>query len=83
MTSEVVVRVDEKGRILIPAKFRREMGFPRAVRVRLEGDVLIVAPMRDPIEELISSVKKGTKDVEKEIRKLRRKAEEQLSGEVG
>jgi len=41
------------------------------VHVKVEGDKLIIRPIKDPIEELASHVTQGTTDVEKEIRGLR------------
>ena len=34
---EFVLRIDSRGRILIPASIRRELGLRRVVRVRVEG----------------------------------------------
>ncbi len=77
-----VVRIDDKGRILIPAKFRRKLS-SRVVKIRMEGDRLTVEPLKDPLEILTSSVRKGTRDIKKEIEKLRRAAEKQLLTEMG
>ncbi len=77
----VISRIDEKGRILIPAHMRRKLS-SKIVRLRVEGDRIIIEPVRDPIERLVMSVKRGTKDVSKEIRRLRKVAEEHLAGEV-
>lgn len=77
-----IVRVDDKGRILIPVKFRKKLS-SEVVKIRMEGDRLIVEPLRDPLELLTSSVRKGTKDIKKEIEKLRRMAEKQLITEMG
>ncbi len=78
----VISKIDEKGRVLIPAHMRRRLP-SKIVRLRVEGDKIIIEPVKDPIERLVSSVKRGTKDVSKEIRGLRKVAEEQIAGEVG
>ena len=77
-----IVRVDDKGRILIPVKFRKKLS-SEVVKIRMEGDRLTVEPLKDPLEILTSSVRKGTRDIKKEIEKLRRMAEKQLITEMG
>ncbi len=78
----IISRIDEKGRILIPAQMKRKLS-SKIVRLRVEGDRIIIEPVKDPIERLVTSVKRGTKDVSKEIRRLRKVAEEHIAGEVG
>ena len=68
---EFILKVDEKGRILIPGEVRTLLNIKGAVHVKVEGDKLIIRPIKDPIEELASHVTQGTTDVEKEIRGLR------------
>ena len=70
----VIVRVDRKGRIVIPRELRDRLGIGDAVRIRVEGGRLIIEPVRDPLEKLSRLVRRGTKDVEKEIRDLREAA---------
>ena len=69
---EFVLRIDSKGRILIPASIRRELGLRRVVRVRVEGGRLVIEPFRDSVEALVQTVIRGTTDVEGEIGRLRR-----------
>lgn len=76
-----ISRIDEKGRILIPAQMRRKLS-SGIVRLRVEGDKIIIEPIKDPIERLVMAVKKGTKDVSEEIRGLRKIAEEHLAEEA-
>ena len=74
---EATLRVDEKGRVLIPARMRREVGMGRLVRARVEGGRIVLEPVRNPVEALVRCVVRGTRDVEREIRGLRRAAEEE------
>ena len=69
---EFVLRIDSKGKILIPASIRRELGLRRVVRVRVEGGRLVIEPFRDPVGALVQTVIRGTTDVEGEIGRLRR-----------
>ncbi len=68
---EIILRTDKKGRILIPKEVRDALGIRDAVAARVEGDKLIIKPLKDPIDALVASVIRGTTDVEKEIRELR------------
>ena len=72
---ELLLRIDEKGRVLIPARIRKSLGLKHAVRARVEEDRIVLEPVRDPLEELTASVIEGTKDVEREIARLREVAE--------
>ena len=71
---EFILRVDSKGRILIPSEVRSMLSIKGAVSARVEGGKLIIEPIRDPIDALTSSVTRGTVDVEKEIKELRQAA---------
>ena len=74
---ELTVRVDSKGRILIPKEVRERLGIKGAVKLKVEENRIIVTPLADPLEALTASVIKGTSDVAREIRALRRAAEEE------
>ncbi len=74
-----ISRLDDKGRILIPAKIRKKPS-SKVVRIRMEDNKIVIEPVRDPIERLVSSVKRGTKNVAKEIRSFRKIAEKMLEG---
>ena len=76
---EVLVRVDGKGRLVIPKELRERLGIHGLVRLRVEGDKLIVEPIRDPLEALEASVIEGTRDVAREIGGLRRSAFEEAA----
>ena len=75
---EQVLRVDEKGRVLLPSALRKKLGINRLVKARVEGNRIILEPLADPVELLMKAVIKGTEDVELEISELRRTAENQV-----
>ncbi len=72
------LRVDEKGRILVPKKIRERLGIKHTAKASVKGRSLIIEAEDDPWEELARIVKTRFKDVEKELPALRRAAEEQL-----
>ena len=74
---ELTLKIDDKGRILIPAFIRRKLNLKRVVKVRIEGGKLIIEPFKNPTEALTQTVIKGTVDVEKEIAELRKIAEKE------
>ena len=74
--------MDEKGRVLIPLKIRRKLGMKNMIRIRVEGGKVILEPVPDPIDIIKGLVIKGTEDVEREIRVLRKIAEKQLFKEA-
>ena len=75
---ELLLKVDEKGRILIPRALREKLGIGRLVRARVEEGPIVIEPVGDPLELLERAVVKGTEDVEREIGELRRIAEAEL-----
>ncbi len=54
----VVTRVDERGRLVIPSKFRKSMkaGY---VEVRREGEKLVLIPRQDPLKILKGKVSRA------------------------
>ncbi len=74
---ELILKIDSKGRILIPADIRESLGFKRAVRARVEEGKLVLEPLGDPLKELTSTVIKGSRDIEREIVGFRRIAEKE------
>ncbi|MGQ9469822.1 MAG: AbrB/MazE/SpoVT family DNA-binding domain-containing protein [Nitrososphaerales archaeon] len=82
MAEETLARVDEKGRLVLPLKVRRELKIRNMVKISVEKGRAILTPVEDPLETLGKIVVKGTKDVEKEIRRLRRMAEKEILKEV-
>jgi len=75
---EHLIRMDEKGRVLIPAEIRRSLGLRGLVRMRVEGSRVILEAVRNPLEELTSLVVNRGGDVERDIRSLRESAEKAL-----
>jgi AbrB family looped-hinge helix DNA binding protein len=71
---EFILKVDDKGRILIPKEIRSLLNIENFVSARVENGKLIIEPIKDPIDLLTSSVLRGTTDVEKEIKKLKEAA---------
>lgn len=80
--SEVIVKVDQKGRVVIPSNIRRQLNIKNIVRVSVEGGEITLKPVEDPLKSLEKLVIKGTMDVEMDIRRLRRAAERELQKEV-
>lgn len=76
--SELIIKVDAKGRVVIPSKIRRELGIRNIVKISVEGREITLKPVEDPIRSLGKLVLKGTEDVEREIRRLRGAAELEL-----
>ncbi|WP_309493153.1 AbrB/MazE/SpoVT family DNA-binding domain-containing protein [Candidatus Hecatella orcuttiae] len=71
----LTAKVDRKGRIVIPAEVRREVGLSKRVRVKVEKGRVVLEPIEDPLKSLEKIVVKGTSNVERDIRRLRRAAE--------
>ena len=77
-----MVRVDAKGGIVIPSDVRRRLGIGDVVRLRVEGDRLVVEPVKDPVELLTMSTLSGTSDIEMEISMIRKAIDSELCKEV-
>jgi AbrB family looped-hinge helix DNA binding protein len=71
---EFILKVDGKGRILIPKEIRSILNIGSVVSARVDDGKLIIEPLRDPIDLLTPSVIRGTVDVENEIKELRKAA---------
>lgn len=80
--SEVVVRVDQKGRVVIPSKIRKQLNIKNIVKISVKEGEIALKPVEDPLKSLEKLVVKGTTDVEKDIRRLRRVAERELKEEA-
>ena len=76
--SEITVKVDRRGRIVIPLNIRRRFNIRNIVKIVVKGEEIVLKPVEDPLESLKKLVLKGTTDVEKEIRRLRKVAEHEL-----
>ena len=83
MAEVALAKVDEKGRVVLPLKVRKELKIRGVVKIGVEGGRITLTPVPDPLESVVRCVFKGTKDVEQEIRRLRRKAEEEILKEAG
>jgi len=77
-----LIRMDEKGRVLIHLKIRRKLGMKNLVRIRVEGEKVVLEPVPDPLDIIKGLIIKGTEDVEREIRDLRKIAEKELFKEA-
>lgn len=75
---EAIVKVDERGRVLIPANIRKMLKIKSVMKLVVEGDKIVLKPLEDPLKQIEELVVKGVKDVEVEIPQLRRVAEEEL-----
>lgn len=80
--SEVIVKVDKKGRVLIPASIRKELSIRNIVKIKVEDGGVTIEPVEDPLHSLERLTVKGTRDVEKDIRRLRRAAYRELLSEL-
>jgi len=77
---ELTLRIDRKGRVLIPAEIRRLISLRDVVKAQVEGEKLILEPMRNPIEDLTALVVDKSGDVEKDIAAFKGAAEKALRG---
>jgi len=76
--SELIVYVDKKGRVLIPSSIRRQLNIRNVVKIVVEEGQIVLKPVEDPLMRVERLVVKGTDDVEAEIRKLHKIAEDEL-----
>ena len=74
----LTVRVDEKGRIVIPKDIRRRLNIGRWVRLRVEGGKVVLEPVRDPLDELAELVVESRIVAGVEPEKVSRVAEREL-----
>ena len=75
---EIILKLDKKGRIHIPVEIRRQLGLEGAVRARVEGDRLILEPLRNPLDRLVELIVDDMGDIEEDIVIFRGKAEKAL-----
>jgi len=80
--SEVTVKVDQKGRIVIPSNIRKKFNIKNIVKIIVKEGEITLKPVEDPLKSLEKLVVKGTTDVEKEIQRLHRIAERELQKEA-
>lgn len=79
---EVTLKVDEKGRVVIPSNIRKQLKIKNTVKISVKEGEITLKPIEDPLTSLEKLVVRGTTDVEKEIRRLRRAAESELQKEA-
>jgi len=77
---ELTLRIDRKGRVLIPAEIRRLISLRDIVKAQVEGEKLILEPMRNPIGDLTALVVDKSGDVEEDIVAFKGAAEKALKG---
>ncbi len=70
LMKEFIIKVDKKGRILIPSEIRKQLNIKSIVKITLGEGEMILRPIEDPLERIEKLVLKGTTDVEAEIRRL-------------
>jgi AbrB family looped-hinge helix DNA binding protein len=80
--SEATVKVDQKGRVVIPSKIRKQLNIKNIVKISVKGGEIALKPVEDPLSSLEKLVVKGTTDVERDIQRLRRAAERELQREA-
>jgi len=80
--SEITVKVDRKGRMVIPSNIRRQFNIKNIVKIIVKGEEIILKPVEDPLKSLEKLIIKGTTDVERDIQRLRRAAERELQKEA-
>ena len=76
------MKVDRKGRIVIPSNIRRQLNIKNLVKIIVKDGEITLKPVEDPLKSLEKLVVKGTTDVEKEIQRLYRTAERELQKEA-
>jgi len=80
--SEITVKVDRKGRMVIPSNIRRRFNIKNIVKIIVKEEEIILKPVEDPLKSLEKLIIKGTTDVERDIQRLRRAAERELQKEA-
>ena len=80
--SEIIVKVDRKGRIVIPSSIRKQFNIKNVVKMIVREGEITLRPVEDPLKSIEKLVVKGTTDVERDIRRLSRAAERELQKEA-
>ncbi len=74
----IIVKVDGKGRIVIPKNIRRQLNIGRHVILRIEDNKIVLEPIRDPLDELAELVVESKIIASKEPEKISQIAEQEL-----
>ena len=72
------MRVDGRGRIVIPSEVRRLLGIGRVLRLRVEGEKIILEPVKDPLEEVSKLIVKVRIKASEEPERISQAAYKQL-----
>ena len=80
---EILVRVDRRGRIVIPSEVRRSLGIGRVVRLKVEGGRIVLEAVKDPVEKLADLVIKAPSSEEVVEERFEKTLEERLERLVG
>ncbi len=51
LTNEFIVKVDKKGRIIIPSEIRKRLNIKNIVKITLGEGEIILRPIEDPLKE--------------------------------
>ncbi len=75
---ELILKVDRKGRILIPAEIRERLGLKDLVKVKVADTYLVIEPLRNPLNKIYELVVDKNGDIEKDIKLYRELIEKTL-----
>ena len=50
--SEITVKVDRRGRIVIPSNIRRRFNIRNIVKIVVKGEEIVLKPVEDPLKSL-------------------------------
>jgi len=53
---EIYIKVDKRGRLVIPSEVRRMLGIKRVLKLRVEGRRLVLEAPEDPLDKLAELV---------------------------
>lgn len=73
-----IVKVDSKGRIIIPGDLRKKAGIKNLVSVTMHEDHVAVYSEKDPFDEIAENIKIDVKNIRKEAVMLSKIAEKEL-----
>jgi len=82
MDTVYLLKVDERGRIVIPSEIRKKMGIRKTVRLHIEEGKIILEPAEDPLDKLSKLVKKVKIKASLEPELISKTAEDQLIKEL-
>jgi len=80
---ELLLKIDKKGRITIPSEIRHKLKIKDIVKLRVMENMLIIEPIRNPLNELASLVIDSSGNIEKDIKVFREAIEEKMKELIG